>query len=485
MKKNSLLLIFLLCSLLVFANNGVDPLKKQSKAARITNSLKIDGVLDETVWQVASVSDNFIQSEPKPGIEAFQKSTVKILYDDNAIYIGAKLFDSSPDSIAKQLSERDNFGNTDWFGIVIDAYQDGNNGVGFFVTPVGIQLDIKYFADGNGGNSVFSGDRNWDAVWISEANITDEGWTVEMKIPYSAIRFPAQEDQVWNVNFARSIRRNRELSFWSPIDPTQTGLLQQSGQVSGISDIKSPVRLSATPFLAVYGDLYRDKNESPKNSWGRSFTGGMDVKYGLNDAFTLDMTLIPDFGQVQFDNQILNLSPFEVRFDENRQFFTEGVELFNKGNLFYSRRVGGRPVGFFDVSGGLSDGETVIENPGETQLINATKVSGRTNGGLGIGVFNAISKNTYATIEDANSGNRREVLTNPLTNYNVLVFDQSLKNNSYVTLVNTNIWREGGGDNYEANVTGSLFSISNKKNTYAISGGAVLSQKYFTNFDNS
>jgi hypothetical protein len=480
MKKYLLLSLLFYISILSFANNGIDPQKKHTTANRIEQAIKIDGNLDDSAWRNAKKADGFIQNEPKPGINAFQRSEVRILYDNTAIYIGATLYDSSPDSIQKQLSERDNFGNTDWFGITIDAYQDGNNGVGFLVTPAGVQLDIKYLA-GN-GNNMLSGDRNWDAVWISETKITEEGWTVEMKIPYSAIRFPAEVDQIWNINFARLVRRNRELSYWSPVDPTQNGLLQQSGQVSGISNIKSPVRLSATPFVAVYGDLYHDKNGNPQNSWRRSFSGGMDVKYGINDAFTLDMTLIPDFGQVQSDNQVLNLSPFEVRFDENRQFFTEGVELFNKGNLFYSRRVGGQPIGFFDADDGLSDGETIIENPRESQLYNATKVSGRTTGGLGVGVFNAISKNTYATIEDSLSGNRRRVLTNPLTNYNVVVFDQNLKNNSYVTLINTNVLREGRF--YDANTTGTLFNLKNKAQSYALEGKFTVSQKYYEDTDN-
>ncbi len=480
MKKYLLLYSFLCFSVFCFANKGIDPLKKQTTANRIETTINIDGNLDDLAWRNAKKADNFIQNVPNPGVEAMQKSEVKILYDDGAIYIGATLYDTHPDSIQKQLSERDNFGNTDWFGITIDAYQDGINGVGFLVTPAGVQLDIKYFAGNNSG--MFSGDRNWDAVWISESKITEEGWTVEMKIPYSAIRFPAEVDQVWNINFARQVRRNRELSYWNPVDPKQNGMLQQSGQVSGISNIKSPVRLSATPFLAVYGDLYHDKNGTPQNSWSRSFSGGMDVKYGINDAFTLDMTLIPDFGQVQSDNQVLNLSPFEVRFDENRQFFTEGVELFNKGNLFYSRRVGGRPVGFFDVSGEVSDGEVIIENPRESQLYNATKISGRTTKGLGVGVFNAISKNTYATLEDSLSGNRRQVLTNPLTNYNVVVFDQNLKNNSYITFLNTNVLREGGF--YDANTTGTVFDLRNKAQSYALNGKFAVSQKYYEDTDN-
>ena len=179
------------------------------------------------------------------------------------------------------------------------------------------------------------------------------------------------------------------------------------------------------------------------------------------------------------DNQVLNLSPFEVRFDENRQFFTEGTELFNKGGLFYSRRVGGRPMHYFDVYGQLAENEEVTDNPSESQLINATKISGRTNGGLGIGVFNAISSEAHATIKNIETGDVRKVETSPLTNYNIMVLDQNLPHNSYLSLINTNVLRRG--DDYEANVTGTRFLLRNKAQSYAFNGKAVLSQKYFPN----
>ncbi|RMG80408.1 MAG: hypothetical protein D6714_14690 [Bacteroidetes bacterium] len=472
--------LFLFLPVFAFAQPA-NLLVRQTKAMRMEAPLKIDGQLDEEVWLTAPSAGEFVQNTPNPNAAPTQRTEVRVLYDNTALYIGAILYDTNPDSILNELTERDNLGNTDWFGVVIDTYRDGVNGMGFFTTPAGIQLDTKYSALSGGGGGpggvAESGDSNWDAVWDAEARITSEGWVVEMKIPYSAIRFPDAAEQVWNVNFARHIRRNREVDYWNPIDPAINGFLNQSGQISGISDIKSPVRLSATPFLAVYGEHFYDQNGNPKSSWGRSIQGGMDIKYGLNDAFTLDMTLIPDFGQVQSDNQVLNLSPFEVRFDENRQFFTEGTELFNKGNLFYSRRVGGRPLHFFDIYDQVGDGEEILDNPSESQLLNATKVSGRTTSGLGIGVFNAVAGKTEATIQNTETLETRKVTTSPLTNYNVLAFDQNLKNNSYVSLVNTNVFRSG--EDYEANATAVVFSLKNKAQSYVLDGQAALSQKYF------
>lgn len=467
MKFFSLALVLLGCSILTAQD--LDLTKKQLQTVRIDSEITIDGVGDEPAWQNVPVATDFVQNQPDPGKKPSQKTEVKILYDDKGIYVHGQLYDIQPDSILKELSQRDDLGNTDWFGIFIDAYRDGINGVGFFTTPVNVQLDAKY--------SAFGEDFNWDAVWKSATRITEKGWELEMYIPYSAIRFPDSKIQTWHLNFGRMVRRHQEKYFWSEIDPEKNGFLNQFGYLMGISDIKSPVRLQATPFLAVYGEHYHDKGSDPQNSYGRSFNGGMDVKYGISDAFTLDMTLIPDFGEAQSDNQVLNLSPFEVQFNENRQFFTEGIELFNKGDLFYSRRVGGQPLRYYEVEGQLKEGEEIVENPLNNQLYNATKISGRTSSGLGIGFFNATSGETNAVIRDAEGG-EREFMTNPLTNYNVLVFDQNLKNNSYATLINTTVLREG--DDYDANVTGTVFTLRNKANSYAITGKGVLTQKYFT-----
>jgi len=480
MLRFNLFLLLTFCHIgVAYSQNNVPDFRSLS-AQRTNDNIQIDAVFDELAWQKVGSSGDFILNEPNPGLAATQRTTVKVLYDDKALYVAAMLYDASPDSILRQLSERDEIGLTDWFALILDPYQDGLNGSGFIVTAAGVQFDTKYSATGGGGGGgrVFSGDSNWDAVWVSKTRYTDEGWAVEMKIPYSALRFPKVEQHTWNINFARMVRRSREQSYWNEVKPEINGLLNQSGKLMGIEKIKSPVRLSATPFVVTYVENYYDQNETPKSAWGRSFNGGMDVKYGINDAFTLDMTLIPDFGQAQSDNQVLNLSPFEVQFDENRQFFTEGTELFNKGGFFYSRRIGGQPLYLNDVEDQLEDQEEIISNPVNTQLINATKVSGRTSKGLGLGIFNATSAQTVAIIEDQETAEKRTVETNPLTNYSVIALDQNLKNNSYITLINTHVWRSGTA--YEANVTGTDFSLKNKANSYAINGTGGLSQKYYS-----
>ncbi|HFB99897.1 MAG TPA: hypothetical protein ENJ53_03740, partial [Phaeodactylibacter sp.] len=469
--KNLLLTVLTAVFSLTFAQAQVDSdtpaTKKEVTAQRTQNSIKINGKLDEFDWANTEIATGFIQLEPTSGEKASNKTEVRIMYDNKAIYISAKMY-TDPSTISKQLTERDNLNNCDWFGIALSPYQDGINGLEFILSSAGVQFDAKF--------STFGEDDNWDAVWRGETQVTEDGWIAEIEIPYSAIRFSNQKEQTWDVNFMRFTNKTQEKSFWNEIDPEVNGFLNQSGQLNGISDIKSPFRLQATPFLATYAEHYNDKDaDNPQSGWGRSFNAGMDIKYGLSDAFTLDMTLIPDFGEAASDNQVLNLTQFEVRYDENRQFFTEGTELFSKGNLFYSRRVGGSPLHYADEY--WEDGDSLILNEPQTvQLYNATKISGRTTKGTGIGFFNAVAGATHATILDKENG-EREVQTSPLTNYNVLAVDQNLKNNSYVSLINTNVLRNGS--DYDANATGLVFSLKNKKQSYAVRGNVKVSQQFF------
>ncbi len=441
---------------------AVDPEKKTGSANRVTKKPVLDGIPSEDIWKNAQILTGFTQLEPNNGQVASKNTTVKVVYDDDAIYVCAQMEDVSGDSVLRELTARDNIGNADWFAVLIDAYKDGNNGVGFIVTASGVQTDVKY--------SVFGEDETWNAVWQSNVNINEKGWTVEFKIPYSALRFPNQPEQQWHINFIRYSRMNREKASWNYINPAVNGFLNQSGLLNGIQGIEPPIRLQLFPYVSSYYNISGKEKAT-------SFNGGMDVKYGLSDAFTLDMTLVPDFGQVQSDNQVLNLSPFEVRYQENRQFFTEGTELFNKGDLFYSRRIGEAPFDYYDVDSKLKTGEKVEKNPSDTRLINATKVSGRTTTGLGIGVFNAVTRNTFATVTNE-AGAKREVLTGPATNFNVTVLDQNLPNNSYVTLINTNVSRNGSY--YDANVTGVQFNLQDKNIKYGLSGFGAVSQKYET-----
>ena len=452
--------------------------KRELQAVRISTAPKLDGLLDEAVWQTAPIATKFYELEPTPGRAEKHPTEVRVLYDDAAIYVGAIMHDVAQDSILRELSARDNIGNSDWFGVMLDTYNDHLNGYEFILTSGGVQFDAR-ISPTNGE------DESWDAVWDSRTALRGTDWVAEIRIPYSAIRFSKATEQVWGINLVRQRRSTRQKFFWNEVKPQVDGFVNQWGTLTGIRDIKPPLRLSLTPYVSSYVNHY-PYNEQGKQNTSTSFNGGADVKWGINESFTLDATLVPDFGQVQSDNQVLNLSPFEVQFNENRGFFTEGTELFNKGGLFYSRRVGATPIGFGEVKGQLRKGtrepdgqrrpgEFVVENPGITRLLNATKVSGRTSKGLGVGIFNALSNNVYAIVQDSTTGARRDVLTQPFANYNIVVLDQSLKNNSFVSLINTNVTR--AGRTYDANVTGGLFRFANKKNSYAVDGRVVYSNR--------
>lgn len=440
-------------------------LPKSINAVFFSGNIKIDGQLNEPEWQQAVKADRFIQNAPNPGKPARQPSEVWMMYDNSAIYIGAWLHDVSKDSIIHTLSKRDANDNADAFNVSIDTYNDDQNAFAFTVTSAGVQIDTRITQSGE--------DLQWNAVWYSAVKFTDKGWLVEMKIPFSALRFAEAKEQTWGINFSRTIRRYRETSHWSYINPLVAGSVNQYGDLSGIKDIKSPVRLSFTPYVSGYYNRY-DDHKNGIHETNTSFNGGMDLKYGINDAFTLDMTLIPDFGQVQSDNIVLNTTPYEVKYNEFRQFFTEGTDIYNKSGLFYSRRIGSRPINYYGAYDAARSGETVIKNPQSARLINATKVTGRTHKGTGIGIFNAVTGNTYATLEDS-SGNQRQVITDPVTNYNVLVIDQNLRNNSYINLTNTSVVR--AGNFYDANVTGLNTKLNTKGNKYGMGLSGVLTQQ--------
>jgi len=468
--KTIYLLLMLSLCYNVIGQKFINPIKTEQ-------AVTIDGILDEDDWKNSEVSNGFITIRPEPGLNAAHDTDVKIMYDDHALYVSAFMHDSSRDSIMTQLTERDDLGNTDFILIYIDTYQGGNDATQFVLASTGVQMDAKV-------TTGHDEDWAWDAIWKGAVQLTDKGWYAEMEIPYSAIRFSKKNIQEWNLNFIRRRVATGEQSTWNPVDLKKDNpTLTQMGKLVNLQNIKPPLRLSFSPYVSLYGIHSKDASRVPITSTASSYNGGMDVKWGINEAFTLDMTLIPDFGQVQSDDQVLNLSPFEVRFDENRPFFTEGGEFFQKAGIFYSRRIGGRPIDFYNAYDNLDENESVVNNPASAQLYNATKISGRNAKGLGLGFFNAIAASTEATIENELTAEKRQVKTSPLTNYNVFILDQNLKNNSSVSLTNTNVWRQGS-EFYDANVTALTFNIKDKKQKFGLSTNTSFSHQSFVGQDN-
>ena len=437
--------------------------RKNAIAKRISEPPIIDGILDDKVWDNAESNTDFYQWRPSNTGPARDTHTtlVKVIYDDDAVYFGVKMADPDPKNIAKEISQRDEFymNKTDLIGVMISPYDDGLNYVSFVITSAGTIADMKTVGDFD------DNDGDYDVVFDAKISFDKFGWNAEFKIPYSALRFPKKDVQSWGLNFFRRVFNLNESYVWNYIDRSVGRMSEYMGVLEGIQNIDPPTRLFFYPYSQFNSEIY-------EGNTGTGISAGMDIKYGINEAFTIDATLIPDFGQVKFDEVELNLSPFEQQFDEKRAFFTEGTELFNRGGIFYSRRIGG------DLSSSgedfVQENEKVSASDNSIDLINAIKISGRTDNKLGIGFFNAITKKSVATLQDTLNQSTREVILEPLTNYNVLVLDQQIKNNSSITFLNTNVKRAKEYRN--ANVSALLLDLKNKQNNYRFEGSVLRSE---------
>ena len=438
------------------ASTNAQITKKQLHIQRATEAPKIDGVLDDAVWANAQGAVDFVQFRPNQNVKETKdnKTVVKVAYDNSALYVSAHLYDD-PTKIAKQLSSRDNFGSADFFGFVVNPNNDAQNDTEFFVFASGTQADAI-------ANPSVGEDFGWNSVWSSAVEIVEDGWIVEMRIPYRCLRFDNNNVETWGIQFHRRFRRDESQYTWNPIDISKGNIGLYHGELKGLEDLDPPTRLSLYPFVSTVQNNFDGVYES-------NFNAGLDVKYGITENFTLDATLIPDFSQAGFDNITLNLGPFEQTFSEQRQFFTEGVDLFSKANLFFSRRVGSAPI----TDPVTFANEEVVDFPESVKVLNAIKVSGRTAGGLGLGFFNSFTEKAEATIENIENGDRRKEVVEPFTNYNIVVVDQQFNGNSSIGIINTNVTREGSFR--DANVTAITSNITNKRNTYQVRGDIKMS----------
>ena len=454
---------FIIIALSICANqNAFSQERKNAVANRVNEAPVIDGILNDNAWVTSETNSDFYMLRPSNvgPARSSHPTTVKIIYDDDAVYFAASMLDPDGKNIASEISQRDDFyeKKTDFIGISLNPYNDDINFLSFIVTSAGTIADMKSVRDYD------EGDSNFDAVFDAKVSKDDNGWYAEFKIPYSALRFPKKEIQTWGLNFYRRIFNLNEIYTWNYVDRSVGSYSEYLGLLNGIQNIDPPTRLFFYPYSQVNSELY-------KGNTGTGFSAGMDIKYGINEAFTLDATLIPDFGQVKFDDVELNLSPFEQQFDEKRAFFTEGTELFDRGGVFYSRRIGGDLD--VDPEDYLQENESVLSSDNSIDLINAIKVSGRTDNKLGIGFFNAITKKTTATLQDSITENQREVTLEPLTNYNIVVLDQQLKNNSSITFLNTSVSRNS---NFRNAIVSTLnLDYRTKKNNYRIEGSVLRS----------
>jgi hypothetical protein len=465
------LVIFLLyfSSLSIWAHESTHGASVKSiRAIRASPTApKIDGVLDDEVWQHAPIASGFYQRDPEEGIPASEETAFQIAYDDEALYIAILCCDSEPDKIVKRLYRRDQirYGETDWVGIRLDPHHDHQTGFGFAITPSGSFCDNVIIDD-----SGFDG--TWDSVWEVRTGINDKGWNVELKIPYHALRFSPKEEYIWGINLDRKILRKQEYDMWQLVRKNESGISSRNGHIVGIKGIKPPAHLEFLPYTVARETLQTEENA---DRWQLFSTLGMDVRYGITSNISLNTTLNPDFGQVEADPAVLNLSVFETYYQERRPFFVEGAGIFSTPfQLLYSRRIGRQPGRF-----SLPEDSEEISRPESSTILGAAKITGKTQSKTSFGIMEAVTEPEYATIQrtvmDPDTGvehvEEDEYLVEPLTNYFAGRVQQDfLGGNSTAGLLLTSVNRRDAESAYTG---GFDWNLKWRKNTYGFSGQAA------------
>lgn len=440
---------------------------KRMYAVRSESSPRIDGLLSDTVWQIAPAATGFTQSEPNKGQPATERTTIQVAYDGRGLYIGIMAYDSQPDKITARLYPRDQISmvETDWVRVSIDTHHDHQTGRYFVVSPSGALSDGVIANDSELRST-------WDGVWIARVAVHQEGWSVEYQIPYHVLRFNSKDAYTWGINIDRFISRKQERDMWVMVPKEESGWVSQFGHLEGIEGIHPPAYLELVPFTLAQHSFAPEGNTISRELQ-RPASLGFDLRYGLSSSFSLNASANPDFGQVEADPAELNLTAFETFFEERRPFFVEGSSVFeNDGyQLFYSRRIG-RPPGHFSVPPGVQ----VVERPDATTILGAVKLVGKTVGKASIGILNAVTAREYATVDeiitDPDTGvkqtRRRELCIEPLTNYFVGRVQQDLpKGNSKIGFLATTVQREGAESAYVSAVDWNLRS---GRNTYQFNG---------------
>jgi hypothetical protein len=380
--------------------------------------------MDEQAWKQAMVGSGFTQRDPDDGDPATQRTEVRVAVSSAAVYICVRAFDDDPELIRSRLARRDQNPQSDYVMVALDSYHDHRTAFVFAVSPAGAIYDA-YTTDDEPW-----GDESWDPVWDVESTIDSLGWTAEFRIPFSQLRFD-KDGSTWGLQVARRIERNAEEAFWAPNSKDGSGYASRFGELEGFENLPSPMRLEVLPYTVVShdrrpestGSLYAPTSEA-------NVSGGFDLKYGLTSDFTVDATVNPDFGQVEADPAVVNLTAFETYFPERRPFFVEGSGLFRQsgpgGQLFYSRRIGRRPQGWADPP----DGGTV-EIPDASTIVAAGKVTGKTSRGLGLGVLSALTAEEQGTLRDSTGAVVGNGVVAPLAHHFAGRVEQDLKEGAH------------------------------------------------------
>jgi hypothetical protein len=389
-------------------------------AEHIKTPIIIDGILSEQEWQNAFAISDFTQLDPNEGKPASERTEVRIIYDDNAIYLGARMYDAYPDSIIQNLARRDVSINADYFQLFLDPFNDKRTGYYFGVNAGGTLYDGTLY------NDTWS-DQSWDGVWEGKAHVDDNGWTVEMRIPFSQLRFNLDKMEVWGVDYERQIARRHENDYLVYIPKNSNGLVSRFAQLTGIRNINPPSHFELLPYVTSKAEYSNPGIGNPYNN-GSAYTPniGADLKMGIGTNLTLNATINPDFGQVEIDPAVINLSDVETYFQEKRPFFVEGSSIFNFGQggvtnywnfnwwgptFFYSRRIGRAPEGSIPSA-------DFVDAPMGTHILGAAKIIGRLNGDWTIGAIQAVTKREYANYQT--EGQKYTIEAEPSTYYGIV-----------------------------------------------------------------
>ncbi len=476
-----ILLNLILLSLIISGLTGQTPDKKQYKATKLTTAPVINGILDDDAWKEGSWVDDFTQYEPYNGSKASQRTEFKILFDDNNIYVAFKAYDTSPDSIVNRLTRRDNV-DGDLVGIILDSFHDLRTGFLFGISSSGVKFDQMFTNDGQNEDS------SWDPNWWARTSINGEGWVAEMKIPFSQVRFEKNSGDTWGLEVARILFRKNETSFWQHIPKDAPGLVHNFGELSGLEQIKPRKIFDVTPYTVGKAETFKPDAANPFMAKGRrfGFNGGVDAKIGVTNNMTMDLTINPDFGQVEADPSEVNLSAYETFFREKRPFFIEGNNItnFNLGigdgdvgndNLFYSRRIGRRPQG----EPNLQD-NWYADVPTYTTILGAAKLTGKTQKGLSVGFVEAVTAEEKAEVDK--EGIREFETVEPLTNYFVGRVQKDFNDGKTIfggilTSTNRNLDPNLAGYMHKSAYTGGIdFTQYFKDKNWMFSFNAALSQ---------
>ncbi len=437
---------------------------------KLNEQFVVDGILNESVYQNPAIT-TFTQKDPQEGRPISEKSEVWVSHDDHNIYISGRFSDSNPDSIDVTLMRRDNVVESDWFFVYLDTYNDDRTGY-FFAVNAGGSI-----ADGTLYNDSWDDD-SWDGIWENKTTVDENGWNLEMRIPFTQLRFNESDKMVWGINLNRDIKRKHEMSFYVMVPKKESGFVSKFADLEGLDGIKPKQRLEILPYVVQKAQyLVHDENDPFYKSNQYSTSIGADLKFSLGSNLNVDATINPDFGQVEVDPAIVNLSEFETFYEEKRPFFIEGSNIFTFGyggannnwgfnfsvpELFYSRRIGRPPQGNVTTPG-------YVDFPPETRILGAAKLTGKVDETWTIGALSSVTERTFATIQSEN-GDRIQEEVEPLTHYGVFRTQKEFNSGKQsVGLIFTSVNRDLQTDNLKS-------LLSNQAYTFGLDGWSYLDE---------